>query len=225
MWASIRVLLLTAIAGASVAGGAPAPAAANELVGEVGPGPTIRVKDPNGDLVLVLDPGTYTITVRDLAEIHNFRLFGPGVNLSTSVERVETAVWTVTLTEGTYSYMCDPHSFVMRGSFRVRAAAPPPLLPPPAPAGTLVATVGPGAAALSLKFAAGGVVRSLPAGTYVLVVRDRSAKQSFRLVGRGLSRKTGTGFRGTVRWRVTFHQGVYRYWSSPAGVRRTLRVL
>jgi hypothetical protein len=213
----VRVLLLAAVL--ALSGAAPAPAAPTELIGEVGPERTISVKDTDGVLVLVLDPGTYTFTIRDNADVHNFRLFGPGVNQATDVAQVGTVVWTVTLSEGTYSYMCDPHAQVMRGSFRVRAAVP----PPPPLLGTLVATVGAGRAA-SLRSVEGTPVTSLSAGAYAVVVRDRSTKQSFRLVGNGVSRSSGARFKGTARWRVTFRAGVYRYWSSPKGVRRTIRV-
>jgi hypothetical protein len=213
----VRVLLLAAVV--AVSGAAPAPAAPTELVGEVGPARTISVKDTEGNLVLVLDPGTYTITIHDNADVHNFRLFGPGVNQATEVLQVGTVVWTVTLSEGTYSYMCDPHAQVMRGSFRVRAATP----PPPPLLGTLVAAVGRGTTA-SLRSAEGTVVGSLTAGLYAVIVHDRSPKQSFRLSGNGLKRSSGVRFKGTVRWRVTFRAGIYRYWSSPKGARHSIRV-
>jgi len=213
----VRVLLLAAVV--AVSGAAPAPAAPTDLVGEVGPERPLRVTDTNGDLILVLDPGTYTITVHDNADVHNFRLFGPGVHQATEVGRIETVVWTVALSEGTYSYMCDPHAQVMRGSFRVRAATP----PPPPLLGTLVATVGRGTTS-SLRSAEGTAVGSLDPGLYAIIVHDRSAKQSFRLAGNGLNRASGARFKGTVRWRVTFRAGTYRYWSSPRGARRTIRV-
>jgi hypothetical protein len=217
MSAPVRVLLVAAVVALS-AGAAPAPAAPTELIGEVGPERTISLKDTDGNLVLVLDPGTYAFTIHDNADVHNFRLFGPGVNQATEVAEVGTVVWTVTLSEGTYSYMCDPHAQVMRGSFRVRAPAP----PPPQLLGTLFAAVAGKRA--SLRSAEGTAVTSLSAGLYAVVVRDGSAKQSFRLAGAGVSRSSGARFKGTARWRITFRAGIYRYWSSPKGRRRMIRV-
>jgi plastocyanin len=229
---SIPFVLLTALVATGLPTSAPASRsqAATELSGQSGPGVAIDLRDSSGNRVEQLAPGTYTITVRDLSDVHNFHLSGPGVDRSTAVDAVETVVWTVTLVDGTYTYECDAHPSVMRERFTVGAAPPPPPPPPPAPppspppaaTPTLVATLGPGAA-ISMKLA-GKAVGSLRAGAYAVVVRDRSPRHAFRLAGPGVSRKTGDRFRGTVRWRVTFRAGVYRYWSSPAGVRRTLRV-
>ena len=64
--------------------------------------------------------GLYQITVRDRSEHHNFHFTGPGgVNRRTTVPFVGTRVWTVRLRPGTYRYVCDPHSDVMRGTLRV----------------------------------------------------------------------------------------------------------
>jgi hypothetical protein len=225
------VLVLLAAALIATGSGGPAPAsrsqAATELVGQSGPGPSVSLRDANGNRVEQLAPGSYRITVRDQSDVHNFHLAGPGVDMSTSVDLIETVVWTVTFADGSYTFVCDAHPTVMRGRFTVGTAPPPPpptttTTPTPAPTPTLVATAGPGAA-VSLKLA-GKAVGSLRAGPYVIVVRDRSAKHSFRFAGPGMSRKTGERFKGTVRWRVTLRAGTYRYWSSPGGNRRTLRV-
>jgi len=69
--------------------------------------------------VTVLKAGTYTIVVRDTASDHNFRLKGPGVNKTTSIGGKGTFTWKVTLRKGTYTYVCDPHSTVMKGTFKV----------------------------------------------------------------------------------------------------------
>jgi plastocyanin len=63
--------------------------------------------------------GTYTITVRDRSNIHNFHLTGPGGNKSTSVAAVKTCTWTVKLRRGTYRFVCDPHASIMKGTLRV----------------------------------------------------------------------------------------------------------
>jgi hypothetical protein len=74
----------------------------------------ITVTDSSGRRVGDLPPGDYTIRVRDLSPIHNVHLVGPGVDEATSVSRVEEATWSVTLQEGEYEYLCDPHPS-MRG--------------------------------------------------------------------------------------------------------------
>ena len=53
--------------------------AQNVLTATVGPGFSISLVDESGNLVTHLDPGTYTITVKDLSAEHNFDLTGPGV--------------------------------------------------------------------------------------------------------------------------------------------------
>jgi hypothetical protein len=229
MRGSIPVLLAAPLI--ATGSGGPAPASrsqtATELVGQSGPGLSVSLRDANGNRVEQLAPGSYRITIRDQSEVHNFHLSGPGVDMSTSVDLIETVVWTVTFVDGTYNFVCDAHPTVMRGRFTVGAAPPPPpatttTTPTPPPIRTLVATAGPGAA-VSLKLA-GKAVASLRAGTYIILVRDRTAKHAFRFVGPGMNRKTGDRFRGTVRWRVTLRTGIYRYWASPGGKRRTLRV-
>jgi plastocyanin len=116
-----RRLLLTAAAALALA--APAAAArshaATTLTGEVGPGYTIEVSFKGKD-VKTLKAGTYRILVEDKATIHNFHLFGPGLNKKTTVSFQGKQTWTVKLRKGTYHYQCDPHaSFGMKGSFRV----------------------------------------------------------------------------------------------------------
>ncbi len=72
-----------------------------------------------GKKVTKLKAGTYTVTVKDLASDHNFRLKGPGLNKTTSVSGKGTTTWKVTLKKGTYTYVCDPHAAFMKGSFTV----------------------------------------------------------------------------------------------------------
>jgi hypothetical protein len=89
----------------------------------------------NGQRVTQLPSGTYTIQVRDQSTFHNFHLTGPGVDRSTTVSFTGTTEWTVTLTQGVYTFVCDPHSSIMHGTFGVdRAPPPPPPPPPPSPA-------------------------------------------------------------------------------------------
>jgi hypothetical protein len=96
-------------------------AAAPTLRGTTGPGFTISVKR-SGTLVKKLKAGTYRIVVADKSSIHNFHLFGPGVNKKTTVPFVGTRTWTVKLKAGKYTFQCDIHAAVgMKGTFRVVA--------------------------------------------------------------------------------------------------------
>jgi plastocyanin len=106
------VALIAALAVPSVA--------AARFYARVGPGTTITLKRPDGSLVTHLSPGTKHITVRDRASGHNFHLTGPGgVDRRTGVSFVGTRRWTVTLSPGTYTYLCDVHPSTMRRTFSV----------------------------------------------------------------------------------------------------------
>jgi hypothetical protein len=85
----------------------------------------------NGQNVTHLTAGTYVIEVRDRSSFHNFHLRGPGVDMASDVDRVETLTWTVTLTDGVYTFVCDPHASTMNGAFSVGSAQLPPPPPPP----------------------------------------------------------------------------------------------
>src|SRR5918994_3176430 len=174
---------------------------------------TISLRDASGALVSRLDPGTYDIAVSDRSELHNFHLSGPGVDMATREDLREEVTWTVTLTDGTYRYQCDPHASQMRGSFAVGNISPPP--PPPV---RLTGTVGPGRT-ISLR-AAAGKLTTMKSGPVVLTVNDRTRVDNFHLTGPGVNRKTGVAFRGRVTWRLTLNAGRYTYRSDK---RKTLR--
>ena len=106
-------------AAAAVASSALAAPAATKLVGTVGPGFTITLKDGTGKVVKALKAGSYTIVVNDKASIHDFHLTGPGVDKTTTVAGMGTQTWNVTLKKGKYHYQCDPHSTSMFGNFTV----------------------------------------------------------------------------------------------------------
>ena len=114
-----RLLPLLALAALALVAAASSSAAAPKLTGVVGPGFTITLKS-GAKVVKTLKAGTYTIVVSDKASIHDFHLFGPGVNKSTTVPFTGTQTWKVTLKAGTYTYQCDPHASAgMKGSFKV----------------------------------------------------------------------------------------------------------
>jgi plastocyanin len=112
-----RIALVAAFAAALTLVGT-ASAAPIKLTAVVGPSFNITLKKGTKK-VTKLKAGKYTITVKDLSNIHNFHLTGPGLNKSTGVSSTGTKTWKVTLKKGTYKYVCDPHSSVMKGSFKV----------------------------------------------------------------------------------------------------------
>jgi plastocyanin len=93
---------------------------AKKLQGTVGPGFTITLK-MGGKKVKSLKAGKYTISVSDKASNHNFRLKGPGLNKQiTTVGFKGTKTVTVKLKKGSYTYVCDPHAAIMKGTFKVK---------------------------------------------------------------------------------------------------------
>ena len=90
------------------------------LEGETGPGFEIEVKQNGADADEVA-AGTYTLSVEDKSNMHNFHLIGPGVDEEvTTVSFVGEKSVTVTLEAGTYTYQCDPHAASgMKGTFTV----------------------------------------------------------------------------------------------------------
>jgi plastocyanin len=89
------------------------------LKGSVGPGFEISLSTADGPSVETLAPGSYTLEVDDQSDIHNFHLSGDGVDVSTDVGSTGTESFDITVTSGTYTFVCDPHSSTMNGSFEV----------------------------------------------------------------------------------------------------------
>ena len=115
---SLAALALVAVAGVNAA----TSKEAWDLKGEVYPNYKIEFTNRADKAVKTVKAGTHRIKVEDKASIHNFHLKGPGLNKSTGVAFVGERIWTVTLKPGKYTYWCDPHSSMMRGSFKVVAA-------------------------------------------------------------------------------------------------------
>jgi plastocyanin len=208
-----RVVLAAAAVVVGVLGAAGGAGAQSQtLTGVVGPGFTIRLTDSTGAAVKHLDPGTYTIQVQDLSDQHNFHLTGPGVDQATDVETTSTVSWTVTFTDGSYHFQCDPHQTTMFGNFTVGNAPPPPAPKPPAakPA-QLTASVGPGKRIALTRPGAKLRVASLSAGAVAIRVSDRSATDNFHLIGPGVNRATNRVGKTTLTWRLTLKRGLYAY--------------
>jgi hypothetical protein len=202
------------------------PAAATQLRGTAGPGFSITLQDDAGTLVSRLDPGTYDIAVRDLSIDHNFHLYGPGVEEATSVDAIEDENWTVTFREARYTYVCDLHPTQM---VRELVVGNPPAVQPPKPAPTaprLLATVGP-RSTISLRSASGAALKSVKAGTYSVVVRDRSKTHNFHLVGVGVNKKSSVAAVGTTTWKLKLSKGALRFYSdkAPKTVKGSIKVV
>jgi len=192
-------LLLAGVAGAD----------GTQLRGSVGPGFTITLSDGSGAAVKHLDPGTFSLTVDDKSDEHNFHLQGPGgVDVATEVAAIETKTFSVTLIDGKYTFFCDAHASRMTGTFTAGTPPPPPPAKPPV---RLVLTVT--AQAVGLATPAGKPVKALTAGAAVITVRDSSATRGLRLNGAGVNRSTGVSFVGTVIWKVKLSKGTLVYTS------------
>jgi hypothetical protein len=199
------VLIAAALAGFLVAV-APTAADNGQLVGSVGPGFGISLKDSSGAAVAHLAAGTYTLLVHDLSEEHNFHLSGPGVDVTTDVVFTGDRTFTITVSNGTYNFICDVHSTSMHGLFTGGSTPPPPTTTTPAPA----------AKALALRVGPGRTLTAparLAKGRYAITVRDASAADNLHLKGLGVDRKTGVAFKGQAHWTVTLKAGSYRVFS------------
>ena len=180
------------------------------LTAIVGPGFNITLNDESGSRVSHLDVGTYTINVKDQSDLHSFDLRGPGVSQQTDIEFVGSVTWTVTFTDGIYTYRCDAHPTTMKGSFAVGTAKLPPPPKPKPKAKKLTASVGPGSS-IAVRTASGAKATKLKAGVYVLSVRDRSKSDNFHLRGKGVNVATGVSFTGTKTSKIRLAKGTYRY--------------
>jgi plastocyanin len=197
----MRILILAVVVAAMTFAG---PTAADNpgLVGTVGPGYSISLATAAGTHVSTLDPGTYSLVVHDMSDIHNFHLTGPGVNVATDIDFVGDKTFTITVADGKYVYLCDAHPASMVGRFTGGTPAP---TPTPVPTKAIAARVGPGK---TLVFPA-----RLAKGKYAISVRDLSARDNLHLKGPGVDRKTGVAFKGAAKWTVTLKTGTYRVWS------------
>jgi plastocyanin len=111
---------MLAVAGlaALAIGAATVGAATPKLIGSVSDPLNISLTQ-GGKKVTHLKAGAYVVVVQDKASDHDFHLTGPGVDKTTTVGGKGTFTWKVTLKKGTYTYVCDPHSSFMKGSFTV----------------------------------------------------------------------------------------------------------
>jgi plastocyanin len=79
----------------------------------------ISMTDQDGNALTNVAAGTYQLTVHDDSAIHNFHLTGGSIDDATTVPETATKTFTVKLTPGNYSFVCDAHVSQMNGSFTV----------------------------------------------------------------------------------------------------------
>jgi len=204
------LICIVAVAAVSIPAAATGSSSATTLTGVVGPGFNISLKNADGTGVNHLDRGTYDVTVTDSSIEHNFHLSGPGVDQKTDVEGMGTVAWTVTIADGTYTFICDAHPTQMKGSFTAgNVQPPPPPPPPPPPAKKLSGKVT--TKTISLKTGSGSKVKTLASGKFKLAVSDTSKTQNFHLKGPGVNKKTGVAARTKASWTLTLKAGKYTY--------------
>jgi plastocyanin len=206
----LRTSLMALTVAAAVILVAPAQAKFAGLIGEVGPGFSIEVKNAAGKDLQTIKAGTYRIKVEDKSAIHNFHLFGPGLNKKTGIASKGDTIWTITLKPGRYTYQCDPHAARgMKGHFTVTGQAK---------FAGLAGEVGPGFT-VEVKNAAGKDLQTIKAGPYRMKVEDKASIHNFHLFGPGLDKRTGVSFKGDVIWTIKLKPGRYTYQCDPHHLR------
>jgi plastocyanin len=81
----------------------------------------------------------------------------------------------------------------------------------------LVGEVGP---AFSIEVTkAGRDLKTIKAGTYKIKVEDKATIHNFHLIGPGLNKKTGVGFKGETTWTIKLKAGRYTYQCDPHALR------
>jgi plastocyanin len=225
----VRTLAVAAVVACALAVVGVASADGPVWSGSVGPGFTITLRDASGSVITSAPTGPVTVQVDDNSEEHNFHLYGPGVDVATTVDGIGQSTFQVTLADGVYRFICDPHATRMRGQFTAGAGdgatggasgggtgsggggggtgGGTTTTPPSAPVGaTLVLTSGPGFT-ISLKTKAGKRVTRLKPGRYTVSVRDRSGIHNAHLLGAGVDKKTSVPGTGTQTWKVVLKKG------------------
>ena len=68
--------------------------------------------------------------------------------------------------------------------------------------------------------------KTVKAGTYKIVIRDRSSIHNFHLTGPGVNKKTSVAAVGTTTWTVKLKKGTYKFVCDPHAsiMRGVLRV-
>ncbi|WP_347753686.1 plastocyanin/azurin family copper-binding protein [Agrococcus sp. ProA11] len=80
---------------------------------------TMSIVDEDGQMVTSVPAGDYSLTFVDRSQLHNFHLMGDGVDVATDVQGTDETTVEITLAEGSYEYVCDPHASTMNGVLEV----------------------------------------------------------------------------------------------------------
>ena len=101
----------------------------------------------------------------------------------------------------------------------VAALAVPGIAPAAPRTNTLIGTDGPGFTITMSK-------KTVTAGTYTIVVNDKSNIHNFHLIGPGVNKITSAPWVGTKTWTVKLKKGTYRFVCDPhaAAMKGVLRV-
>ena len=84
----------------------------------------------------------------------------------------------------------------------------PGLAPAAARKNTRIGTDGPGFTITMSK-------QTVKAGTYTIVVHDKSNIHNFHLIGPGVNKKTSLAAVATTTWKVTLKKGIYKFVCDP----------
>lgn len=230
-----RIVAVALVAGLAVA--SVAFAEGPLLKGTVGGEDGIKMRDASGTIVSSVAPGAVSFELDDQSDAHNFHLTGPGVNIATGVEAIETKTFDATLVDGVYRFQCDIHPLSLKGQFTAGTGGSEgggggggggggTTTLPSAPVGsTLVLTSGPGLT-ISLKTKAGKKVTRLKPGRYTIVARDKSGLHSAHILGAGVNKKTAIPGTATQTWKVVLKNGtlVYQCDAHKATMRGTVKI-
>ena len=110
---STRLVVAALAMAGGLAAAWPALAGTSTLKGSVGPGFAIRISSKT------VAAGKVKLVVSDRADIHDFHVRGPGVNVKTGIGAIGTRTFTITLKKGaTYRFFCDVHPDELHGTFK-----------------------------------------------------------------------------------------------------------
>src|SRR5262249_49107635 len=119
--------------------------------------------------------------------------------------------WTVTITDGIYTFICDAHPTQMKGAFAAGTAQLPPPPPPPPPPPSVKKLSGKVTArTISLK-SGSGKVKTLTAGRFKLPVSATRRAQTSHPKGRGGNKKPAAPARSKAPGTLTLKPGKYTY--------------
>jgi hypothetical protein len=161
----------------------------------------------DGSPVKQLDPGTYSIAVRDTSVSNNFHFMGPGVDEHTQVFPLADYTWTVTFGAGRYSFFSERH-VNLHGSFTVGTA-------PASSARVLHGVAGPDFSIALVDANWQPLTKKLARGSWTISIQDQSADHDFRLRGPNINRSTPLEFVGTATWKITLAAGFYLFRCDP----------